>query len=126
LLASVFWPPAWLGACARGTELLRATSLRGVPAARTPHPARASAVSTPQTRYAARLARITSPPRKNSLQSRRPMGGHNTCGPTKAFRSHVFGLSDRGGRAPRPLVRSLHTPEYARPSWMVQGFPVLI
>src|SRR4051812_28855717 len=63
LLAAWLSPLLACGALATGTELLRATSLRGVPAARTPHPARASAVSTPQTRYAARLARITSPPR---------------------------------------------------------------
>src|SRR5262249_47398977 len=59
-------PVGAFGACEagvdNGTAVLLAVLLCGVPAARTPHPASASAVSTPQTRYAARLARITSPP----------------------------------------------------------------
>jgi hypothetical protein len=46
---------------ASGT-VVPAALLCGDPAARMPHPASASAVSTPQARYAARPARITSPP----------------------------------------------------------------
>src|SRR4051794_2831507 len=46
-------PAAWAVGASSGTVVLLAVLLCGVPAARTPHPASASAVSTPQTRYAA-------------------------------------------------------------------------